>query len=373
MDFEEVRSEFPVLKQCVYFDHAACSPIPLRVFQAIKVYNETVMETGGADLAPWMNKVEGIRIRVASLIGAKPAEIAFTANTSQGILAVANGVPWRKGDNCIIGDIEFPANVYPWRNLSRHEVEVKIVEFKDGRIDPGAIESLMDDKTRLMSLSFVEYANGFRNDVTVLGRLCRERGVYFFVDAIQGLGALELNVTESCIDFLSAGGHKWLLGPRGSGIFFCSERVLDEIQLNSFSWRSVAEPENFRDNTQRPKPSAGRFEAGTPNIGGIVGLGASIELIQELGIKRIESRILGLTGTLAEGLRAKGYEVVSPRGEGERSGILLFRGGRYPAQDLCAFLREKRIIVAVRNEGIRVSPHYYNNLEDMQKLLDVLP
>lgn len=373
MDFESVRAEFPVLERCVYLNHAACSPTPLRTFNAMKNYAETVMHTGGAEFVLWNEEVESVRACLARLMKAKPAEVAFVANTSEGILAVANGISWQRGDNCVINDLEFPANVYPWKNLVRDGVEVKIVKSRRGKLRVEDVEKQINARTRLVAVSFVEYANGFRNDVAALGDLCQRKRVYFFVDAIQGLGALDIDVKNSRIHFLAAGGHKWLLGPRGSGVFYCAEEFLDELQLRAFSWTSVVDPENFSDMAQGPKPSAARFEAGTPNLGGILGLGASAALIEELGIHRIEERILELTDSLAKGLASRGYEILSPLNEGERSGILLFRGGSRSPEEVCTALGKKGIIVAVRNGGVRVSPHYYNNVSDIQRLLDSLP
>lgn len=373
MDFESVRAEFPVLERCVYLNHAACSPTPLRTFNAMKDYAETVMHTGGAEFALWNEKVESVRACLARLLKARPTEIAFVPNTSAGILAVAHGVAWRRGDNCVINDLEFPANVYPWKNLVWDGIEVKIVKTRRGKLRVEDVEKRIDARTRLVAVSFVEYANGFRNDVAAFGDLCQRKGVYFFVDAIQGLGALDIDVKNSRIHFLAAGGHKWLLGPRGSGVFYCAEEVLDELQLRAFSWTSVVEPENFSDMAQKPKPSAARFEAGTPNLGGILGLGASAGLIEELGTRRIEERILELTDSLAKGLASRGYEVLSPWNESERSGILLFRASPRSPEEICAALGQKGIIVAVRNGGVRVSPHYYNNVSDIQRFLEALP
>jgi selenocysteine lyase/cysteine desulfurase len=230
----------------------------------------------------------------------------------------------------------------------------------------------MDGRTRIVSLSFVEFSSGFRNDLDAVGSLCSERGVHFFVDAIQGLGVLPLDVQRTPIDFLSADGHKWLLGPQGAGIFYVRRELVDFLHASSVGWSSVVNYHDFSKIDFRLKPHAGRWENGTLNFAGILGLGASLQLLLDVGIPAVEARVLELTDYLCDRARAIGIEVFSSRNLGERSGIVSLLVPGRDLQQLKRSCRDAGIVVNHRAGRLRISPHCYNTTGEIDRLIEML-
>ncbi|MCP3678635.1 MAG: aminotransferase class V-fold PLP-dependent enzyme [Deltaproteobacteria bacterium] len=372
MNIAAYRKFFPVTENLVYLNHAAVAPLSTQVVEKVTSFLEEYREFGSLHYARWMEYMEEVRGMAASLISAERGEIAFVKNTSSGLSTVANGIAWERGDNIITADCEFPSNVYPWMNLAPKGVELRLVKERGGRIQVGDIEKLIDDRTRLLSISWVEFVNGFRNDLKALGDLCEARKIYFCVDGIQGLGALDMNVEEFKIDFLAADGHKWLLAPEGIGIFYVSRRVIDELHPSQVGWHSVTNPSNYLPYNFEFRDDARRFEEGSPNMMGIYALGASLETLLEIGTGRIEETILSLTGRIASGLMDMGHTILTPFGDDERSGILLFTPAKGSVEGLYRHLSANRILCAIRPGGIRLSPHFYNNEEDVERLLKVV-
>ena len=319
-----------------------------------------------------MSRGEKVREKVADFVGAKRSEIASVRSTSHGLSLVAEGLHWKEGDNVITAGCEFPANIYPWMNLKRRGVETRLVEPRNGEIHIDDLLGKMDSRTRLVSLSWVEYQNGFRNNLEVIGSLCRERGIYFCVDGIQGVGALPLNLSELPVDFLSADGHKWLLAPEGIGFLYISERVMDQIHPVIVGWHSVKNALNFEQIDFTLREDARKFEEGSASMMGIFALGAAVDLLAEVGIHRIWERIHSLTDHAISGLRKKGYQILSPLDEEKRSGILTFGSDRYSPAQLFQTLTKANIVVALRGGGIRISPHFYNTEDESEKLLSHL-
>ncbi|HID06194.1 MAG TPA: aminotransferase class V-fold PLP-dependent enzyme, partial [Armatimonadetes bacterium] len=309
----------------------------------------------------------------ATLIHADVDEIAFVKNTTQGILIAANGIDWHSGDNCIITDMEFPANVYPWMALSRIGVETRFVKARNGRILVDDIEAAMDARTRVVSISWVEFSNGFRNDIERIGEVCYERGVLFVLDAIQGLGALDIDVKRARVDVLTADAHKWLLGPEGIGCFYCSRNALEQLITTNIGWKSVVGYNDYFTYDLTLLPNAQRFEEGSLNTVGIHGLNAAVSMLLEIGIPEIERRVLHLTNILIDGLIRKGYQITSSLESHERSAIVAFTSSKWSPQYLVSLLREHRIIACVRGNAVRLSPHFYNSEEEMDRVIDVLP
>ncbi|MBI2368739.1 MAG: aminotransferase class V-fold PLP-dependent enzyme [Deltaproteobacteria bacterium] len=327
-EVERYRAEFPVTRELIYFNHAGVAPLSRRVAEALVAFQADYVRFGALHSARWDEQVEACRGRFARLIGAQPEEVAFVKNTSEGLSHVALGLPWKAGDNVIISDLEFPANVYPWLGLEGQGVEVRWLRAREGRLLVDDLARLMDGHTRLVALSSVEFSNGFRVDLEAVGQLCQRRGCYFLVDAIQSLGALPLDVEACGIDFLAADGHKWLLSVEGLGGFYCSRRVADAVAPRSLGWKSVVDPRDFDTYHFKLQPHAGKFEGGSLNVLGIYALGAALALLEEVGMERIAARVLGLTDRLIEGLRGRGYEIVTPLGPGERSGTRRRRWSR---------------------------------------------
>lgn len=373
INWDAIREEFPVTERWIYLNHAGVSPMSRRTVTAMKRFLEDCEANGAVNAVQWSKVVNETREKLATLIHADVDEIAFVKNTTQGILIAANGIDWRSGDNCIITDMEFPANVYPWMALSRIGVETRFVKARNGRILVDDIEAAMDARTRVVSISWVEFSNGFRNDIERIGEVCYERGVLFVLDAIQGLGALDIDVKRARVDVLTADAHKWLLGPEGIGCFYCSRNALEQLITTNIGWKSVVGYNDYFTYDLTLLPNAQRFEEGSLNTVGIHGLNAAVSMLLEIGIPEIERRVLHLTNILIDGLIRKGYQITSSLESHERSAIVAFTSSKWSPQYLVSLLREHRIIACVRGNAVRLSPHFYNSEEEMDRVIDVLP
>ena len=374
MDWAALRQNFPVTRRWAYFDHAAVAPLSAPAQRALAEYAADLAENGDVREPAWNRRVEEVRRLAARLVNAAdPHDVAFVKNTSEGIGLVAEGFPWRPGDNVVTAAEEYPANLYPWMNLARRGVELRAVPSRGNRLPVEDFRAAVDGRTRLVSLSFVEYASGFRNDLDAVGALCRERGIFFFVDAIQGLGVLPLDVARTPIDALAADGHKWLVSPEGAGLFYLRRDWVERLHPLGVGWNSVVGARDFSTIDFRLKPHAGRYESGSLNVGGVHALGASLELLLGLGIDCIKDRIIGLTDHLCERARSAGLEVFSGRQSGECSGIVSLRvpqGADGRAQ--MKRCRQEGIVINVRAGRLRVSPHAYNSEDEIDRLIDVL-
>lgn len=371
--FSEIRKTFPITRRFGYFNHAGVSPFSTRVAEALHRHAEEQTTRAGFAEPSWVKRVEEARRQAAILVNARPSEIAFVDNTTQGLNYFARGLAWKKGDNVVLPRVEFPSNVYPWLSLKELGVRLKFVPEREGRVLVEDVEQAIDGRTRIVAISFVEFASGYRNRLAEIGKICRRRGVYFVVDGIQGLGAIKLDVKKCLIDGLSAGGHKWLLAPQGTGIFYCSRRVLDELRHPTPGWLSMVDWENFYDFSFKFWPDCRRYESAQKNLIGIAGLGEALKMINELGIESIERRIIDITDHLCDRLEACGARVFSPRGEGEKSGIVTFWPRRETAEKICARLFKRGIMVVPRQGKIRVSPHFYNTKAELDRLVRALP
>jgi len=374
MPWDDTRELFPITKSLIYLNHAGVAPISTRVREALAHYARLASEEAAFHYAKSITaEIERVRGQSAKFLGAEAEEIAFVANTTEGLNLVANGLAWKEGDRIVTCDLEYPSNVYPWWNLRDRGVETILLAGENCRLPFERIEAaLRDPKVRLLSLSSVEFGSGARNDLDRIGQLCRERNVLFCVDAIQSLGCFSLDVRKTPVDFLAADGHKWLLGPEGCALFFCTKARLAELRPKVVGWGSVKNPLDFDHYALEFPDRATKFEAGTPNVAGIFGLGAAIDLLLELGVEAIGNRILSLTDHLVEGLRSRQAIVLSPRDSGEASGIVSFLWGAEPPERTLARLRDQRIFAAVRRGGVRISPHFYNHIEEIESALAVL-
>ncbi len=319
---------------------------------------------GGGRYSEWMEQIGYVRKLAAALLSCDPGELAFTGNTSEGLSAIASGLKWCKGDVVLIPAPEFPANLYPWENLTSQGVRTKRIDRKNGAFHVEDVETALAPGTRLITVSSVDFCTGFRCDLEALGDFCRRKGLLFCVDAIQSLGIIPMDVKKYGIHFLSAGGHKWLLSPMGCGIVYISEEVNHLVHPDRVGWKSVVDEENFFQKDFSLKPDALRFEPGSMNVAGIYALGAAIRLLNEAGLERVNERVLFLNDLFIQGLQDRKIEIASTIAGHERSGILSFRPEGDP-EILHRFLNERDIIVSVRNGMIRLSPHFYNNPNDV--------
>ena len=373
-------AEFPVIRRWRFFNHAGVCPLPHRTAAAMNAYAAHA-ETDAYLRADWYARIEALRELAARLINASPGEIAFVKNTSEGLATVANGLDWRAGDRIVTTAVEYPANMYPWMDISRR-FNLELIAIPERRHHDGTVSVPLGDvlreishpRTRLVALSHVEFASGQRHDLATIGRSCRQHGALFCVDAIQSLGALPLDVRQMNIDFLSADGHKWLLGPEGAGIFYCRRELLAQLRPLIIGWMNVARAEDYGHYDLTLKDDARRFECGTHNVAGLLGLKASVELLLTAGIDAVSRRIKLLTDRLASGLRDKGYQVLSPRTGESWSGIISFTTLVHDHAALVRDLRKAHSIeIALRVGRLRASPHFYNTEAEIDMLIDRLP
>jgi len=369
MKLDELRQEFPLTEELTYLNHAATSPLPGRTRAAMTSFIETRRFVRRAR-EEYETLDQDLRQALGQLINASPEEIALVQNTAEGINIAAHAIPFQPGDNVIFCDMEYPANVYPWLNLERRGVEARIIPHREGGLALDDLEATTDERTKAIAVSSVEFLTGFRNDLQSIGKLCRARGIYFVVDGIQSLGAIPLDVRECQIDLLSCGGPKWLMGPCGQGFLFCRQELLEEMIPAYAGATSVVDFLNFRDYDLTFLPDAKRFELGTNNLVGEVGLLASVNLLLEAGIEEIRRWTLHLTGVLIEDLQERGYQIASCLRPEHRSAIISFTTPDVEAayEKLIA----NKVIVALRENYIRVSPHCYNTEEEVLRVGQVL-
>ena len=371
---EKWRNEFPVTETYIYMNHAGVAPLSRRVQSTMAGFIADATLNGAVNAEQWAETAEHCRRVAAELINASPTEIAFMKNTTQGILIAANGIDWRAGDNVVTTAVEFPANIYPWWSLKeRYGVQTRMVPERAGRIHIEDIADAVDTRTRALTISHVEFASGFRNDLQALGALCRERDIWFIVDAIQSLGAIAVDVKSCNIDILAADGHKWLLAPEGAAIFYCADAKREQLINTNIGWASVVNPRDFLNYDLTQKPDATRFEEGSYNSVGLYGFKAAIDLLLQVGIPTIQKRVLALTGHLISGLETKGYRVLTPKAESARAGIVVFESQQHTPDAIYERLCAENIITAARGSGVRVAPHFYNTVSEIERLLDVLP
>ncbi len=373
MDWEALRDEFPITRNYNFQNHAAVAPISRRAAQAAQTYLTQSQDTGYLE-GHFYRHADRVRAQIARLINAKSDEVTFCKNTSEGLSLVANGLSWNNGDNIVTTNVEFPANMYPWMALRPRGVQVRMVFEEDGRIPLESILQSIDNRTRLVTISSVQFASGFRTDLATLGDYCQSKGVLLCVDAIQSLGAFPIDVNAMNIDFLAADGHKWLCAPEGIGILFVRKELQGHLRPSSIGWLSMKDPFNFNRYQFEFADSARRYDSGSYNLAGIFALGGAMELVQEIGVETISKHLLQLSDRLVEMLREKGYRVFSSREPGEGSGIVSFFSDVHAPQPIQSHLQaERRIVIAVRAGRLRASPHVYNSEREIDQLVDALP
>ncbi|MBV8864315.1 MAG: aminotransferase class V-fold PLP-dependent enzyme [Acidobacteriaceae bacterium] len=366
---ERYRHQFPVTERLIYLNHAAVTPLCRPAAEAMKRLTDDACLFGSLHYGDWLAAYDGLRLAAAKMINATPDEIAITKNTSEGIAVVAGGIRWRPGDRVIAFTEEFPANYYPWQRLASRGVEITWLSIYSSLEEiaealPGA---------RLLAISYVNYLSGYRVDLDAIGQLCRQHGCFFFVDAIQGMGALPIDVESSQIDALAADGHKWMLGPEGNGVLYVRRKRLDEIEPVEFGWTNPASYNDYSSRDMTLRPNAGRYECGTLNTVGCFGHRAALELLLEVGMQNIAPAVLSLTDQIEEGVRAKGYEVMVKRTRETSSGIVSFRHPTIDSRQIVSELKQHGITAAPRQGWVRVSPHFYISPKDIDSLLRTLP
>ncbi|HEV2912720.1 MAG TPA: aminotransferase class V-fold PLP-dependent enzyme [Pyrinomonadaceae bacterium] len=373
---DRLRALFPITERAVYLNHAAVSPPPRPVTDAVAAQLNDVALYGSLHYRNWVAVRERARKLAAGMMGASPHQIAFMRNTSDGLSTIANGLRWRAGDNVVTFRGEFPSNIYPWLRLrEQFGVEVRMCAERGGRIGLDELIGLMDERTRVVAISYVQYSSGFRADLERLGRAARRHDALLVVDVIQAMGVLPINVDAQLVDVAAGACHKWLLTPEGLGLLYISDRARSRVEPTLVGWNSVPQAEEYGNFEQEWRGGALAWETGTMSTALIHGLEASLSLLTEVGVERIAAHLCELTDQLCEALSAKrDYEIVSSRREGEKSQIVCLRHrGDWTPHALYAHLKKQNIIVAPRGDRLRVAPHLYNTLAEIGSLVNALP
>ncbi len=371
-DWTAFRRQMPVAERYAYFDHAAVAPLSAPARDAMQAWLDDSTEHGDAHWLDWAARLEQTRQSAARLVNADPAEIALLPNTTAGINLVAEGLDWRPGDNVVLPADEFPSNQYPWLNLAARGVEVRRVEPDGDHVSLAQLLAACDDRTRVVAVSWVGYAHGWRHDLDTLVDAVHRRGPLVFLDAIQGLGVFPLDVKQTPVDFWAADGHKWLLGPEGAGLFYVRRELLDQLRPIGVGWNSVVQGGDFSRIDPRWKPTAARYEGGTYNMGGQIGLGASLDLLLDYGPTAIGERLLMYTAEVRERLRSVGATVVGSDEPASRSGIVAFSWGDEPCLAVRRRCLDRGVVLSCRGGRIRISPHAYNDASDLDRLIAAL-
>lgn len=375
--WEQFRSLMPVTEKWAYMDHAAVAPIPAPARDVVAAWALEAAEQGDVLWPRWAERVEATRQLSAELIGASADTIALLHNTTTGIGLVAEGFPWRSGDNVVTLANEFPSNQYPWMHLVDRGVETRRVEVGGEGVEVEQILEQCDGRTRVIALSWVGYASGWRMDIDALVEEAHRRGILVFLDAIQGLGVFPLDVGRTPIDFLAADGHKWMLGPEGAGVFYVRQEHLDLLRPLGIGWNSVRHAHDFKRIELDLRPTAQRYEGGSQNMVGMLALGASLQMLADLGLgcarSAIADRVLAVTDVACARLLEAGAVITSRRVGERRSGIVTFQlPGRDPDAVRRACLRAG-VVLSCRGGGLRISPHAYTNQNDLDRLMEAIP
>jgi selenocysteine lyase/cysteine desulfurase len=359
----------------IYLNHAAVSPWPQRTAAAVRAFAAENATLGSRHYSRWVQTEQVLRGQLQRLIRARSTdEIALLKNTSEALSVVAYGLPWKQGDNIVINNQEFPSNRIIWESLAGYGVETRIANLGRETSPEAAILAQIDGRTRLVSVSLVQYGTGLKLDLQEIGQACRERNVLLCVDAIQGLGAVEFDVQACNADFVMADAHKWLLGPEGIALFYCRAEVMEQLTLRQYGWHMVEDPYDFDNREWQPAHSARRFECGSPNMTGIHALHASLTLMEDAGMAYIQHRVLDNSRLLIDFFQARAgdFELITPVEAGRYAGIITFRPRHVSAESLFQRLTRASVMCALRSGGVRFSPHYYTPREQLLQVLGLL-
>jgi selenocysteine lyase/cysteine desulfurase len=371
---DKLLGEFQLSDDIVYLNHAGVSPWPARTAEAVKNFAYENMVHGSRRYPQWLEIETALRTQARELLYASSIDdIALLKNTSEALSVVAHGLDWKEGDNIVSTNQEFPSNRIVWESLAS-----KGVEFREA--DPGAslepedaIFSLVDSSTKLITTSSVQFSTGLRMDLAKIGEFCKNRGILFCIDAIQSLGALSFDAQKYHADFVMADGHKWMLGPEGLAIFYCTPAMRERLTLLQYGWHMVEDLYNFDRKEWRIAKTARCFECGSPNMLSIHALHASLSLLLEAGLETIERELLKKTEYLFEIIRSKPeLELITPDHAGRYAGIVTFRHTKKDNEFMYNFLMKNNIMCAYRSRGIRISPHFYTPVEQLDQVFTLL-
>lgn len=371
VNWRTIRQDFPIVDHAVYLNHAAVGPIPRSVQTAVSHWLDLRLTQAGDVWDIAQPKYEEGRRLAAKLVNGLTENIAYIQNTSHGISLIANGLLWQSGDNVVVPAREFPSNYLVWQRLQAQGVEIRHIPAPDGRITAHQVAPLVDERTRVVTLSHVQFFNGYQVDLAPIGEICRQQDALLVVDGTQSIGAITLDMAQCGIDALVVSAHKWMLGPLGIGFMALSPQAMEQVDVSILGWLSVEDPFNFAHD-KKLLPDANRFEPGTENGAGKYGLLARLQQIEAIGATAIEQRVLDLTDYLCEQLRAHDCEIASPRGAGEKSAIVTFKHHHMASEQLLQRLTAANIRASLRQGNIRISPHYYNSEAEIDLVVENL-
>jgi cysteine desulfurase/selenocysteine lyase len=368
-----IKDQFSLDNNIIYLNHAGVAPWPNRTAAAVKAFADENVARGAFDYPRWLRTETELRMRLQVLLNAPSTDdIALVKNTSEALSFVACGLKWEKGENIISTNQEFPSNRIVWESLADKGVEFRVADLRSADSPEDAIFSLADRKTRLITVSSVQFGTGLRLDLVRIGEFCKKRGILFCIDAIQSLGAVAFDVQKIQADFVMGDGHKWMLGPEGLAVFYSSPEARNRLGLSEYGWHMVENANNFDVSEWSIAESARRFECGSPNMIGIYALNASISLLLEIGMVRIEKLVLENSAFMFGEIRSKGLNLMTDDSPGRYAGIMTFSipgGGNAQLYDS---LMANDVFCAHRSGGIRFSPHFYTPREHLRKAIEIV-
>jgi selenocysteine lyase/cysteine desulfurase len=372
MDLKKARSFFPHTEtDLIYFNHAATSPLPTTVTEKINQYTEE-RSFKWVDNFPKVSEfVKSTKDDLGTMLNCPAERIAYTDNTTNGINILASGIKWKMGDRILLNDLEFPANVYPFFNLRKDGVEIDMVKSRKGIVSAEDIIENIKPRTRLVSISFVQFLTGYKVDLEKIGKYCSENGIIFSVDAIQGLGALRLDVKKCKIDFLSSGSQKWLLGLQGFAFIYLTENLQNKLDMRYVGWLSVEDAWNLLHYELTPLKTAARYQNGTISHIGAFAFRGSLDLFLNFGWDEIENQVIANASYLSGSLKNIGLiPLLDGCAKENLSGIVTFKHD--DSQKIFEHLANNNVNCSVREGMVRMSPHFYNSKEEIDKTVDVL-
>ncbi|MBV9737080.1 MAG: aminotransferase class V-fold PLP-dependent enzyme [Candidatus Eremiobacteraeota bacterium] len=362
------RALFPVTEHFNYLNHAAVGILPIPVRDAIIEFVDAHATTGIVGVWPYDLRLTEYRSEIARFIGADAEEIAVLRNSADGANAIAAGLRWEPGDEIILGDNEFPSNAYPWLACRDLGAKVRLIETERERLTPDVLRKHISKRTRVVTVSWVSFMDGYRHDLAGLAEVAHGHGALLCVDVMQSLGAFPLDVRSTGVDAVYAGGAKWLMALQGVSFLYVRKALIDRLRLAAPGWRSAANLWDFLNYEQAPVNDASRFEGGTVNFVGALSLAKAIEVLAAPG-RRIAEHVLELTDRLCDGLQRMGAEIASDRSPETSSAIVTFKLPQHDPIELGRILQKEKIITTYRTNGVRVSPHGYNTEREIDDLL----
>jgi len=368
------HSEFPLTEELIYLNHAAVAPWPKRTSEAVKAFAEQNSRYGSHYYLDWLKTEATLKKQLQHLLNApSDTDIALVKNTSEAISFVAYGLPWQEGDNIVSSDEEFPSNRIPWESLSNKGVELRQANLSSHASPEEALFALVDSNTRLMAISSIQFASGLRLDLEKIGQFCKENNILFCIDAIQSLGAVQFDVQAYHADFVMADGHKWMFGPEGLAVFYTNPESRQKLKLTQYGWHMMADIHNYENKPWEIHPTAQRFECGSPNMLGIHAWSASLSLLLEIGMDKIENQIHDQVNYLIKKIKQNPKLILLNNQNAKfKSGIVLFKHVNIDNHHLYKHLQDNGVVCALRGGGIRFSPHFYHSTDELDQAMTII-